>query len=55
MYKKLYDAMLESEELEILFPNATKDWTKDEKEFIRLCELNNEIDEEQDEEIESYL
>lgn len=47
--------MLESDELEVLFPNATKDWLIDEKEFIRLCDLNNDLEIIEDEEIESDL
>lgn len=34
-FKKLYQWMLEKGELKQLFPNATGDWEKDKKQFIR--------------------
>lgn len=34
-FKKLYDCLLETEELYILFPNLTGVWGKDQKKFIK--------------------
>lgn len=41
--KKEYDAMLNSGDLEILFPDMTGDWEKDKKRFIRNYNKNQEI------------
>lgn len=34
-FKKLYDCLLETDELYILFPNLTGVWSKDQKKFIQ--------------------
>ena len=38
--KKAYDSMLESGDLELLFPKASGDWEKDKKRFIEIYEFN---------------
>ncbi len=41
--KKEYDAMLNSGDLEILFPDMTGNWEKDKNRFIRNYNKNQEI------------
>ena len=40
--KQEYQNLLRSGDLEILYPDLTGEWKKDQKEFTRLYDLNNE-------------
>lgn len=49
MWRKLYNAMLESGELIELMPDATGVWEEDKKTYTTICEQNEEDMEEGDE------
>lgn len=41
--KKEYEALMESGDLEVLFPKATGEWDKDKKQFTAIYEANQKM------------
>lgn len=45
-FKRLYDALVKNEELTLMFPYLTNDWSKDKKQFILEQEQMEDLSEE---------